>query len=517
MSSIDHLFSEDSIRLIADLLNGDGPKLFTYKTGSEIFHFFNVYFGYHDRYTWGASYPSRWKITSNKIVEICEQEKILSFFRVILGLAYLHTEFPELPNDELANKREEIIKYLNDSLVADKIKVYCRNGDIFLTEINEDEVFLGKGGFAECYLIKSKNVVEKRLLQQYYLSSDIVSRFKKEFKITKELGKYVSGVIKVFDFSEQNLSYTMEKGDETLGDFLLQNPDLGFNDKMLLIFQILNTMSQVHARECVHRDLNPGNILMFGRMCKISDFGLGKDYSADTTFETRMTRNMGTLIYCDPVQLAKLKDGSYPSDIYSLAKIINFILTGNPTNEDHILRSVVQKGANETESLRYSSVSEMSASITASLKLINGKEKEEELTKEIERGIVNEATYNFVSTFSGKKLFDFIQKDNCRDTILKMVLSSFSSESDRQEWLNKLLDYAAENRITFTELDAFGYVSVPLLLSPAIDYVTKEICVALLNLPLDGNRFVIQNLVRSEMLGKNKIDPTLEEQIHFKY
>lgn len=50
--------SEESIRCLAELFNGDTGNCFVYKSGPKIFKFFNQYFGYSDTYSFGNTYPS---------------------------------------------------------------------------------------------------------------------------------------------------------------------------------------------------------------------------------------------------------------------------------------------------------------------------------------------------------------------------------------------------------------------------------------------------------------------------
>lgn len=61
--------SEESLKYLANLFNGDIEKFYTYKNGPKIFRFFNIYFNYNDFYSFNNTYPSRWKITYNKTIE----------------------------------------------------------------------------------------------------------------------------------------------------------------------------------------------------------------------------------------------------------------------------------------------------------------------------------------------------------------------------------------------------------------------------------------------------------------
>lgn len=90
---------------------------------------------------------------------------------------------------------------------------------------------------------------------------------------------------------------------------------------------IINGLKYLKSLRMLHRDLKPGNILVHHTgAVKITDFGLVK------TLEQRdRTQSMkGTLVYMDPDRL-RVKDYSYPSDIWSFGLCLVYCATGeNP-------------------------------------------------------------------------------------------------------------------------------------------------------------------------------------------
>lgn len=89
-------------------------------------------------------------------------------------------------------------------------------------------------------------------------------------------------------------------------------------------------MSLVHQRDVLHRDLSPTNVFFVNGIIKIADFGLGKNLNTLTSHQTMDTSSFGQLFYCAPEQLTLLKDADKRSDVYSLGRIINFVMTKNP-------------------------------------------------------------------------------------------------------------------------------------------------------------------------------------------
>lgn len=96
-----------------------------------------------------------------------------------------------------------------------------------------------------------------------------------------------------------------------------------------VIDSLARGLSEIHAVGVVHRDLTPGNVLCCGsgdsELYKISDFGIARPAGLAATFGDAI---VGTPGYVAPEQLGGTADLSAQSDIFSLAAIVYFILTG---------------------------------------------------------------------------------------------------------------------------------------------------------------------------------------------
>jgi len=97
-----------------------------------------------------------------------------------------------------------------------------------------------------------------------------------------------------------------------------------------IIDQLASALTAAHAVGIIHRDLKPENI-MFDRAqerVKLLDFGIARD--AQQSSAERLTRTgffVGTLQYVAPEALSGALAGE-PADIYSLATITYYLLTG---------------------------------------------------------------------------------------------------------------------------------------------------------------------------------------------
>ena len=100
--------------------------------------------------------------------------------------------------------------------------------------------------------------------------------------------------------------------------------------------QVASGLAAAHAKQVVHRDLKPVNVMLIsdpdtpdGERVKILDFGIAKVAAApgDQAL-TRVGTSLGTPAYMSPEQCKSARDVSDRSDVYSLGIILFEILAG---------------------------------------------------------------------------------------------------------------------------------------------------------------------------------------------
>lgn len=333
---------------IAKIFCGDDLELFKYKSGPDLVHFFNNNFKISDSY--GQGFPTRWRYVNQKLLDFSSVGKIDEYFNIILSKQYLLTERQISEIDALVHQ-QRILDELNKVCSVYSLKLSQKDGAFHLVEIDLDLIEIGSGGFANIYFQKSTGLVLKKLNEESARSASIRSRFKREYEITKSCSD-IGSIIKVYDFDIGNCSYTMEKADNILDDFVKES-FLTEDSQINIIRQILYSMSLVHQRGVLHRDLSPTNIFFINGIIKLADFGLGKNLNTLTSHQTMDTASFGQLFYCAPEQLTLLKDADKRSDVYSLGRIINFVMTKNPNDFSHSLRSISEKATNLNPEYRY--------------------------------------------------------------------------------------------------------------------------------------------------------------------
>lgn len=242
----------------------------------------------------------------------------------------------------------------------------------------------------------------KKLNEKSIRRQSLRSRLKREYEITKSCSD-IGSIIRVFDFDSSNCSYTMEKADYTLADYI-EESELTEDSKFNILRQILHTMSLVHQRDVLHRDLSPTNVFFVNGIIKIADFGLGKNLNTLTSHQTMDTSSFGQLFYCAPEQLTLLKDADKRSDVYSLGRIINFVMTKNPYIFSHSLRSVSEKATNLEPDYRYQDATEMLNALNSWLSIRSDETFKKTIWEKIDQGVFDDDIENYIYEMSAKEL-----------------------------------------------------------------------------------------------------------------
>lgn len=498
------MISDQVLREIAELFNGDTENFYERKSGPQLINFFNNNFGYRDMYAEG--FPSRWIYTRDKLIDLINQSKIDIFFSITLGKRYLRAEkkISEVNAIELSN---EIQEYINNLLVSNGLTL-IKSGDGFkLIEEDDDLIFVGEGSFAIVYRRLSNGIIVKKLKDQYLINQDIKSRFRREYEITKSLND-IQGIIKVFDFDQNNQSYTMKLAERTLENFI-SNTDLIFNNKIKIIRQILNTMRIVHERNVVHRDISPYNILLIDGMCHISDFGLGKDLKMLHSHMTVLTNAMGHYDYCAPEQRLKLSEGSKQSDVFSLGKLINFIMKKNPNDYNHIFKSISEKATNDLPNGRFQNASELLTALNRAISYSENKNSEKEVIGKINAQKYDEDVENYINNLNPTQLCKNLDEIFRFDQALFWFIRTNDKRS--LEIINNIerayKDYCG---YAFSKYDIYSEIAYEILRDDNFSFSTKEVAANILRtIAVDVNRFSSQRLI--DNLMKLGIEPSIED------
>jgi serine/threonine-protein kinase len=118
---------------------------------------------------------------------------------------------------------------------------------------------------------------------------------------------------------------------ETLQQRLEQVGPMDERAAVAILRQVLDALTEVHARSFVHRDLKPANVMLTGPRSspipKVLDFGIGKDL-ADAEQLTAAGKFVGTPAYLAPEQMKPKTPVDSRADLYTIGVLLFQMLTG---------------------------------------------------------------------------------------------------------------------------------------------------------------------------------------------
>lgn len=225
---------------------------------------------------------------------------------------------------------------------------------------------IGDGGFAEVFRATDRKTGDiaavKVLRETAAVDPEAIKRFHRELRILEALNHpNVVSVIGHGTTDDDDIWYAMPLAQGSLTDFVIK---FGGQEKLIVevMRQVCVGLSHVHAQGVYHRDLKPANILRLANGdWAVSDFGLAVEAERGSSPLTSTLRaGLGSWVYAAPEQWARARSADHRSDIYSLGKIVQELVTQEyPVNTEipaGPLRSVIETATANNPDVRYQSV-----------------------------------------------------------------------------------------------------------------------------------------------------------------
>jgi len=170
-----------------------------------------------------------------------------------------------------------------------------------------------------------------------------VAMFRREVQLVAGLDH--PGIVMVLDYGEVTAEAARASGGKlsdgspylvmelaqggALSDILPQR-NLEWDEIRELLLSLLDALAHAHAREVIHRDIKPGNVLDFGESgWRLTDFGIA--HVLDQSREGLRERSRGTPYYMAPEQLLGLfRDYGPWTDLYALGCLTYRLVNGAP-------------------------------------------------------------------------------------------------------------------------------------------------------------------------------------------
>ncbi|HEY4320891.1 MAG TPA: protein kinase [Gemmatimonadales bacterium] len=124
-------------------------------------------------------------------------------------------------------------------------------------------------------------------------------------------------------------------------------------DVLAILRDVTKALAYAHARNIVHRDIKPDNVLLSGGTAVVTDFGIAKALSASRTAGagatlTSVGTSIGTPAYMAPEQVAGDPNFDHRVDLYALGCMAQELLTGKPPFADRTPQRILAAHLSET-------------------------------------------------------------------------------------------------------------------------------------------------------------------------
>lgn len=162
----------------------------------------------------------------------------------------------------------------------------------------------------------------------------------------------------------------------TLEQVVAERGRLQQSEAVNLAQQICEAVQELHRLGVLHRDLTPANIIVADDGAHIIDLGIARPLT-DTANRNRDTTALGTYGFASPEQYG-FAPTDVRSDIYSLGRILGFMLTGVYPDDTRYtsllsddlcvtprLRAIVERATAFEPSARYQNVAQFAQALTS--------------------------------------------------------------------------------------------------------------------------------------------------------
>jgi serine/threonine-protein kinase len=202
---------------------------------------------------------------------------------------------------------------------------------------------IGEGGMGTVFLAQHsllRRPTAIKLLAQNRAGASALARFEREVQITSRLTH--PNTVAIYDYGhtpDGTFYYAMEYLEGLDLERLVESDGPQPPGRVVhLLRQAAGSLAEAHRHGLIHRDVKPSNLVLCERglvadFLKVVDFGLVRDARSEEPALTQANAFAGSPLYMSPEQIVDPADVDGRGDLYSLAGVGYFLLTGKPPFE----------------------------------------------------------------------------------------------------------------------------------------------------------------------------------------
>lgn len=397
-----------------------------------------------------------------------------------------------------------------------------------------EEPPIGHGGFADVYRAIDKKqagrtpalVAVKVLNDVASVDPEAIRRFKRELRLLEQLEH--PNVVPILGYGETSVEgiwYAMPLAQGSAADSIeeLTGRPAEIRD---LMRQVCAGLSYVHGEGIFHRDLKPANILRTrSGGWAISDFGLAVEAERNTTVLTSTMRaGLGSWWYTAPEQWRDARSADHRSDIYSLGKVLQELVGGEPPINNEMpagpFRPIVERATANRPEHRYATVQEFLSALELA---VEGRKGQWETAEDVAKRLLERVRLPKPAAEDLDELVAWAQSLDEHEHLdmeaLSRVLPWISAWSIRHLWarddgafrrmFEKYSDYIAESGFNFDYCDVLADFSRRAVEETGDPGVLRATATSLAELGESHNRWHVRDVLTGVLQTVRDVEPAL--------